>query len=480
MSEIKNKITTGVLWSTIETFINRGFGLIIQFVLARLLFPEDYGLVGMAAVFISFLEVFNDLGMNAALVQRKEEKLTPLHFDTVFWTGAVWSLFLFLLMGIFGGSFAAQFYGEEQLKIILPVMSLSILLSPINLIHRAQLTKAMNFKKLALVNNISNISSGIIAVVLAFLDFGVWALVFYTISRAIIAIPLFFNATKWKPTFRWGKQEFKDVFGFGVYTTGTAFLNKLTGNIDYLLVGKLVGSAALGFYTFAFIITNAVRDQIVSIINKVLYPVYASLQDSKEKMLNLFLRIVSINNYVVYPVILGVYFFSENLIPLVFGDKWDNSIPIIKILSIAVLIQMLNNSHTVLLRAAGEVRLEMILQFIKSLIFFVPLISLGVYFYGLEGAAYGFTLATLFSVLLSFYFMGKIFHLRMINLLNAVKVSSGMAVFCLITIEILKTYLDWRIVVGIYLLFVAAVYYVFGKQDIMNIINIIKRKKKVV
>lgn len=463
---IKKNIIGGVFWTTIEAVINRGFSFIIQMILARLLLPQDYGLVGMAVVFISFLEVFNDLGMSAALVQRKEENLLEVHYDTAFWTGILWGGGLYFLMGIVGAPLIADFYDESLLKSIIPIMSISLLLNPINLVHQAQLTRAMNFKKLALINNVGNIIAGIIALILAFLKFGVWTLVFYSVIRAIVTMPLYFRATKWKPEFKWDRTAFNEIFGFGAYTTGTGFFNKLTGNIDYLLVGKLVGATALGYYTFAFTITNVIRDQIVKIINKVLYPVYTKLQDDKEKMLNLFLKIVSINNLIVYPIIVGVYLFSEFIIPLFFGAKWDNAIPIAKILSIAVLIQMLNNSHTKLFRAAGEPKLEMFLQIIKSVLFFVPLISLGVHIDGVRGAAIGFTIATFFAVSTSFYFMVTKFKLKLSRLFQEIKTSLFMALFCIISTEFLKNYLDWKICLIYYLTSVFIIYWLFSKEQV--------------
>ena len=477
MNSYKKSILGGVFWTTLEAVINRGFSFIIQLILARILFPEDYGLVGMAVVFISFLEVFNDLGMSAALIQRKEDKLTPEHFDTAFWTGIGWGGVLYLLMGVIGAPLVASFYEESQLKAIIPVMSLSLLLNPINLVHQAQLTRAMDFKKLAFVNNGGNITAGIIALLFAFLGFGVWTLVFYSVARAVITLPLYFRATRWFPSLVWKKDIFKDIFGFGAFTTGTAFFNKLTGSIDFLLVGKLVGATALGYYTFAFTITNLVRDQLVNIVNKVLYPVYAKMQDRKDQMLNLFFKIVSINNFIVYPIIVGIFLFAEFLVPIFFGSKWDNSIPIARVLCIAVLLQMMNNSHTRLFRAAGEVRLEMMLQIIKSVVFFVPLISLGVYLHGLMGAAYGFTLATFLAVSTSFYFMGRIFGMRLKQLFIAIKASFVMAVFCMITTEVLKMYLDWRVCLAYYLITLVAIYWLLGKDQLLMMWNIVKNPK---
>lgn len=475
--DIKKNIAGGVFWTTIEATINHGFRLLIELFLARLLAPEAFGIVGMAIVFISFLEVLNDLGMNAALIQKREEDLTPAHFHTAFWTGLVWGLILFLVMGLIGAPLVARFYEESQLKAIIPVMSLTLLLNPINLIHKAQLTKAMNFKKLALVNNISSITAGLIALLLAYLEFGVWSLVFYGVTRVVVALPLFFRATRWTPKLVWERDKFKEIFNFGAYTTGTSLFNKLRGNIDFLLVGKLAGAAALGFYTFAFTWTNIVRDQLVAIINKVLYPVYTTLQDDRQKMLDLFIKIVSINNFIVYPLILGLFLFAENIIPIFFGHKWDNAVPIMQVLCIAVLIQMLNNSHTTLFRAAGKVRLEFSLQIIKSAVFFVPLVSIGIYFYDVMGAAYGFTLATFLGVATSFYFMRKVFDFRLIEMYRELKVSLGMFVFCLTTTLLLRPFLDWRLCLLYYIVAVIGIYWIFGKDKIMMMWAIAKGSK---
>jgi len=474
---VRKNILGGVFWTTLEAVINRSFSFIIQLILARLLLPQDYGVVGMAIVFISFLEVFNDLGMSAALVQKKEEQLTPQHYDTAFWTGMVWGGILYLLMGVIGAPVVANFYNEKLLSSIIPIMSLTLLFNPVNLVHQAQLTRTMNFKKLAFINNTGNISAGIIALVLAFCGFGVWTLAFYSVARAVVSVPLYFMATRWFPTLIWKKELFKDIFGFGAYTTITAFFNKLTGNIDYLLVGKLVGASALGYYTFAFTITNIIRDQITAVLNKVLYPIYTKMQDQKDEMIKLFLKIVAINNFIVYPIIVGVFLFAEFIVPIFFGEKWNSSIPIARILCIAVLIQMLNNSHTGLFRASGKVKIETQLQVIKSIVFFVPLISLGVYLKGLEGAALGFTLATFLAVSLSFYFMMKIFGLKLSNLFIAIKGSLIMAVFCIVTTEFLKMYFHWIICLVYYLITLASIYWFMCKKEINLIQSLITKRK---
>jgi len=127
--------------------INRTFSFVIKLILAKILFPEEFGLIGMAVVFTSFVEVFNDLGFGAAIVQKKENLINESHYHTAFWTGIVWAIVLYAFIYFFLADLAANFYDEPLLEEIIPVLSLGILLNPINMVHKAQLTRAMNFKK---------------------------------------------------------------------------------------------------------------------------------------------------------------------------------------------------------------------------------------------------------------------------------------------------------------------------------------------
>src|SRR5690606_593324 len=241
----KQLILKGVYWNGIQMIVNQSASFVIRLVLARILFPEQFGIVGMATVVIGFIQVLNDLGIAAALVQRKEGDLKEEHYHTAFWTGVSWSTTLYLLMSLVIGPVVAQFYNQDILETLIPVLSLGILFNPVNLVHNAILTKQMDFKKLAFVNNSSNLLSGAISILLAFLGAGVWALVFNYVAMIIFSIPLYFFATKWKPKFIWSKDAFKDVFGFGIYTTGTNIVNYLANNIDFLFIGKLMTAQQL-------------------------------------------------------------------------------------------------------------------------------------------------------------------------------------------------------------------------------------------
>lgn len=419
MSKTGRKIFKGTFWTGIELVVNRGFGFLIKLVLARILFPEDFGLVGMAAVFTTFVQVFSELGMGSALVQRDEKLLKETHFHTAFWTGVIWSILIFLIMCFVVTPLASWFYEQPMLNSIIPVLSLGILASPVNMIHKSQLTKALDFKKMTIINNSSNIVSGSVALILALTGAGVWALVFNSVANSLIAIPLYFKATGWKPKLIWDKTSFKDIFGFGAYYTGTKVFNKITSQIDYLIVGKLLGAASLGIYTLAFVLTETIRSQLMSIVNKVMYPVYSSFQNDTEKLKDYYLKVLRYNALLIYPVLFFLAVFAEPFVLLVYGDKWAESVPIVQIISIASVVHMLVNSNTSLIRGSGRPKLELILQLVKSLMFFVPLIIAGTYYYGLIGTAIGYAIAKTLAVILSVIVMTKIFGIDFKSLMKA-------------------------------------------------------------
>lgn len=394
----KQKIFSGILWTSIQTIINRGFGFIVKLVLARLLLPEDFGLIGMSIVFIGLIRVFNEMGMSAALIQRKKELLKESDFHTAFWTGIVWALLVFLIVSLLIGPLAAWFYETPILVKIIPALSISILVNPISLVHQVQLTKNLNFKKLAIINNVGSVGSGILALLFAYFNAGVWALVINSVAGAFIMVPLFFKATGWRPKFKWSKKAFRKLFGFGVYTTGTNLFGKLTSNIDYLIVGKLIGASALGFYSFAFIITDIFRGQLMGVIKSVMYPVFAQLQDEPDKMKNYYLTVIRINALLVNPVMFGIILFSDFLIPKLFGIKWTDSIILIKILATSVIIHMLVSNNSSLYRAKGKVQIELKMQLVKTLFFFIPAIVTGTYYFGTKGTASGYLLAKILTV----------------------------------------------------------------------------------
>lgn len=411
-----NNLLSGIFWSVVEVVIKRVLDLIIKLILARLLFPEDFGIIGMATVFISFIQVLNEAGMGAALIQKKEEDLTPTHLNTVFWANLVWSIFLYTVILLFVTPFIVKFYNQPILGKIVPILSLSLLTSALNVVHKAQLMKELSFKKIAFVNNISTLIAGIAALIFAYLGVGIWALVINTVLAYFVSVPLFFYQTRWLPKFEFQGLYLKEILSFGVFTTITQLIINVVSNADYLLIGKYVSASAVGFYSLAFMMTSLVKGQVTSMLNRVMYPFYSKIQDNIELLKSYYIRLIKYYAIILYPIMLMLIVFGNDIIILLYGDKWHDVVLPMRILALTMLISVLTNGYNLLFRSIGKPKLEMQIQMILSIIVYLPCIVVGLYFNGYIGIAWGTVVSTAINFLIAQILLKKHFSLSVIEL----------------------------------------------------------------
>lgn len=449
-SGLSGKIRLGILWSGISLLIRKGLGSFIGLLLARFLVPDDYGLVGMAFVFTRFASVIGRAGMGDALIQMKGEKLRIEHYHTVFWSGFAWSILLFAFIYFIVTPFAASFYEEEALLYLLPLLSIPLVFSTYGAVARAYLVRNFDFKSLALVDNITTALTGVVAILLALSGWGVWALVFYSILPVFVSVPLFFYRSNYIPALTFEREAFADIFGFGSKTLGTNIANTFIGQLDYLVVSKMVSKYALGIYTFAFSLTDVVRAQIMSVINSVMFPGYSKLQDDHSALRKMYRNVVRYNAIAIYPVLGILLVFSGDLIPFFFGDKWIDSIPLVQILCLASCAHMLVNSNTTLIRGMGHVGLEFKLQLFKGVVVFAPVLIYLVHTYDATGAAYAVLINRMVAVPIAYVVL---YRLLKINFLDILKDVSGAIVGFLSMVLVgylLKSYLPYGgVLIGI-------------------------------
>ena len=380
-------------WNAVGSLIDNGLGIVVKLILASLLLPEHFGIIGFAIIFIGFIESFADLGMSAALIQRKEKNLEPIDFDTAFWAGLLWGGFLFALVSLVMAPMAARFFDEPVLIEIIPILSITLLLRPLWAIHVASITRELDFKRIVVPRNISKIVAAAIAIVMALTGFEVWSLVFQSVISELLLVLIYMYASPWRPRLRFSLASLKSIFGFGLYTTGTKVFNYLTGNIDYLLIGKLLGAHSLGVYTIGYTVTYMVRSKIMDVINKVFYPVYSKVQDDLVTIKRYYLKVIRYNCIVVFPMMVAIILLAEPGVLMGLGEKWSDAIIPMQLMAAAGLVHLLTSSNTVLLRGIGKPRLELILSVVKTLGVNVPLVVLGVVYYGIIGAAAGLLLS---------------------------------------------------------------------------------------
>ncbi len=408
-------------WASIEFAFNALFRFSVKLVLAKILLPNDFGLVGMSSIFIAIASAASELGMGAALIQKKNDDEAEGLFNTAFWSGLVWGVVIFAIISLVVAPMAADFYKEPILITLIPVLSIGIILSPLNLVHNVILTRSMNFKKIAMVNNMAALVAGVVGIVAAYYNMGVWALALNNLLVVVIAIPLLFWQTRWIPKLYWNKDHFKVIFGFGVYSTGTSIFSRITYSVDNLVIGKMLGSNALGAYTLSFSLTENLRQTISSILNKVMYPVFGKYQDDPAKLKRYFLKIININSIIIYPIMVFLFLFAKDLIEYIFGNSWVEAIIPLQILSVAVMVHLIVNSFTALLRGMGHPGLEFKIISLLVIFVLVPGLYFGIEYYGLAGASLAILLNKIALVIVSIVVLNKYINIRFIEIFQSIK-----------------------------------------------------------
>src|SRR5690606_30412210 len=347
-------------------------------------------------------QILTELGIGSSIIQKKDQDLNEKHFSTAFWIGIIWSGGLFLFMSFVAAPLVAKFYGEPILLSLIPVISIGILLSPINLVNKAQLTKKMDFKTIARIDNIATIAAGTISLVLAYFGAGVWSLAFNSIAIILFSIPQYFRASGWYPKFIWDNGAFKELFNFGMFVTGTNIINYLTMNLDYLVIGKLLNAELLGAYTLAFILTDTFKNRIMQVMNSVMYPFYGGIQSDLDQVRKYYLKVIEYNSIVVFPFMIFLLVYGHQLVYSFWGEQWHDTIAPLKILAVCVMFHMMVNSNTVLIRGLGYPKLEMTLQLVKA-IMFIPFLIVFIKLWGITGAAWAVLVNKVMAVGLAQY-----------------------------------------------------------------------------
>jgi teichuronic acid exporter len=467
---LSEKLKIGIIWSAIEIVFKRSLDFIVKIILARLLFPDDFGVIGMAIVFISFIQVINDAGMGPAIIQK--EKIDSYYLNTVFWTNIIWSILLFLIICLLIAPFAANFYDQPILVKIIPVLSISILTSAMNTVHFSQLRRELNFKKIAQVRNFSTLVAGIIAITLAFTGFGIWALVANSVVAYIITVPLFYYATKWKPSFIWDKNIFKEILAFGIYLTGSKIIINLSGNADYLFLGKFEGATVVGVYTLAFMMTSLVSNQITSMLDTVLFPFYSSLKGNIKEIKKYYLKMIGYYSIVTYPIMTTLFLFTDTIVLNIFGVQWIDSIIPIKVLSVSIMINILTSSYNILFRSIGKTDYEFKVQQLTSVGIYLPLLFVGIYYYGLIGAATAVLVSKTVNLFVHKYILRKHFEIHFYEIFKKTKKVFIISVFLISSVYILRLFNVNEVFIHVaYIILLPLMYVLSFKNDLLILIR---------
>lgn len=402
MENLKSKTTNAAIWSVADKFIQQGIRFIIGLVVARLLFPADYGLIGMIAIFLAIPDVLVNSGFGAALIQKKSASNTD--FSTVFYFNIIVGIIVYIILYL-SAPLIANFFNEPQLVLITRVVGLTIIINSFALIQRTILTKNLNFKVQTKISLIAIIPSGVIGILFAYNGYGVWAIVFQSLSNRIFATSFFWILNTWRPKLVFKFQSLKSMFAFGSNLLIAGLFHTVFSRVYTVVIGKFYNAESLGNYSRAKQFVTMPAESITSILERIAFPVFSTLQNDIDKLLIGFRKFVKIAAFINFPIMLGLMVVSEPLVRLILTDKWIQIVPYIQVICIRGLIAPLHTLSLSILKAKGDSRIFLRIDITKHIISTIVLFV--VYRWGIMAIIYSNVALAYLFYYLNFYFAGK-------------------------------------------------------------------------
>ena len=349
-SELKNKSVKGVVWNLLENISSYIIRFIIGIILARLLTPADYGIIGMTVIFFSIADVLINSGFGQAFIQKKDADENDA--NTVFSTNFFLSLAIYAIFW-FSAPYIAVFFNQEILTKLIRVMSIVVIINSLNIIQLAIIRKNLEFKKKTLITFISSIISGVIGIICAYKGLGVWSLVVQQITnRTIICLGLYLTS-KWKLRFSFSYSSFLTMFSYGSWLLLTNITIKIFDNLYRFVIGKFFPASDLGLFDRGQQFPSMIHQQFTWSVGAVAFPVYSKLLDNNEELEKALLRFVKYSSMITLPLLAILYIVAEPFILLLLTEKWAGVIPFLKISCLIGMVAPLYEFLTQFIEAIG-------------------------------------------------------------------------------------------------------------------------------
>lgn len=402
---LKNKKFHAFFWSFIEKVGLQGIQFIVSIVLARLLLPEQYGLIGMLVIFLAVAHSFLDSGFGSALIQKQDAN----HIDEC-------SIFYFnIAIGFVAASVLclaaskiAQFYNEPQLKSLTIFLSLNIIINSFGLIHVTLLKKCLDFKTQAKISVLSVIISGPVGIFLAYNGYGVWSLAVQQFCSNAVRVFLLWILCTWRPSMTFRFSALRQMFGYGSRLFASGLLDRIFHNIYSLVIGKLFSAVSLGHYTRAFSLQQMPADVLNDIVGRVAFPLFSSMQHETVLLRSEFKKIFVTLAYLTFPIFIALACVAEPLVIVLLTDKWLPCVVFLQLLSLLGLMYPLHAIHLNLLLALGRSDLFFRLEILKKILIIVAIAI--TWSFGIEAMIVGQLVLTVIAYFLNCYFTNKLIY----------------------------------------------------------------------
>jgi teichuronic acid exporter len=410
MSEgsLKQKTITGFKWSFIDNVGKYGGQFIVGIILTRLLTPEDFGLVGMITIFIVIGQSLTNSGFGQALIQKKDA--SDVDFSTVYYFNIFASIVIYLII-FFTAPLIAKFYNQPQLISLTKVISLAFVIDALGRIHLVYLEKQLNFKSPSIIGIVSVTVSGAVSITMAYLGFGVWALVANTIIRSTMTTILLWVVSSWKPLAVFSKKSLGTLFMFGSKILVAGLMQSIFQNIYYLIIGRFFSAQSLGYFTRAVQFKDMPVNTITVIVQKVTFPVFSTIQDDDGKLIPGYTKAIRMLSAVVLPFLVMIFITSRPLILIVLGEKWLPVVPYLQVMVLYGWIQVIYTINNQIITVKGRSDYYLQIQIIDKVLIIASILV--TYKYGIMAMIYGNMVATIATYLVECIYLKKVIHITL-------------------------------------------------------------------
>ncbi|HEC19894.1 MAG TPA: MOP flippase family protein [Gammaproteobacteria bacterium] len=390
--------TRGVFWTGGGQAVRQVIQVVSSIVLARLLEPSDFGLLGMAIVFVGVGQLFADFGIGSAIVQSKQVR--EIELTTSFWANLLFAGLLALLLVMFA-PLVADFYEDERVIPVLAVLAAGLLISGATVVPRAILYKNLKFGMIAKAQVLGSALGAVTAVTMAWQGFGVWSLVAQPLCGSLVNVSLTLRYSRWWPGCQFSWKSITHLVTFSANVLGADLLNYAHRNGDKLIVGKYLGSVSLGYYSMAYQLMLYPLSQVSSVIVKVLFPTLSQMQDDKARYRSAYLKSVSAISIVTFPMMAGLFVISDDFVLLVFGEKWMPMVPVLEVLCWVGMLQSISTTVGIIYLSTGKVKRGFYFTLFATPVMLVAIV-IGLS-WGLTGAAIGYAIASTFVAYANYF-----------------------------------------------------------------------------
>jgi O-antigen/teichoic acid export membrane protein len=432
---LRKQAVSGVKWNGLAIGIITSLQFVKVPILAHLLSPSDFGLMGMIMVFIGFAQSFADMGVSNAIIFRQDT--TKDQLSSLYWLNIFAAVFVFCIVCMCA-PLIVKFYHEPRLSHLLYLTALIFLISPLGQQFQILLQKELKFDVLAKIQITATIVNMTVTIGLAFAGLGVYSLIWGQLAASSVKVALLCGSgwQEWKPSLHFAKDDLRGYMSFGFYQMGERAINYLSANMDYLLIGRFLGPAALGFYTLAYEMVIFPLSKINPVITRVMFPIFSKIQGDNNAFRVGYGKVMNYITLVSFPMMAGMFFVAPEFITLFFGEKWEPSIMVLQILCMVGAFKSLGNPIGVVLLAKGRADIGFFWNILAMiLVIFTVMIGAN---WGINGVAFGILALQLPFFLIIQPIVNRLIEMKFIQYLKSVRTPFVCSAVMIIGIIFLK------------------------------------------